>query len=109
MITKNSTCMTYTDEQLKRALAKLLPEQIFLVGEKLHWRATAEHCGRFALDTELLHICWAIEQTLSDSELDQYGEYLEASMDYMPKHLCFIRAPWQKRIPALAKIKGIEL
>lgn len=118
--------MTYTDNQLKQALAKMLPEQL----EWHEWEdpthpdnpVTATSCalcwdrGNPVLDTELLHICWLIEQTLTekqdvwflqklsqqryrDGESGTIGTLLDRS----------IHASWQQRTIALAKVKGIEI
>ena len=73
--------MNYTDTQLKQALAKMLPEHILCNTanfrsdpyhrEGLFWRIRYDKNNLFqeVLDTELLHLCWLVEETLG--ELDQ--------------------------------------
>lgn len=51
-------------------------------------------------DTELLHLCWLIEETLNNS---QYSAF------YCSLNGRHISSSWQQRTIALAKIKGIEL
>jgi hypothetical protein len=66
--------------------------------QKWHHVAGLEWCQ--VLDTELLHLCWLVEETLSSN---QFG-------DYSVNLLCDdIHATWQQRVIALAKVKGVEL
>ena len=84
--------MNYTDAQLKQALAKMLPET------EPYWRNI--------LDTELLHLCWLVEETLSADEKSQYLLYfwdLEQSR-WDDQH-----ATWQRRTVGLTKVKGVEI
>jgi len=96
--------MTYTDEQLKRALAKMLPE-------KCQWwadawrelrllRSTGQYCG--VLDTELLHLCWLVEEDFSNLEIDNYWNCLGSIWEAT-------HATWQQRTIALARVKGVEI
>jgi hypothetical protein len=101
--------MNYTDEQLKQALAKMLPEKIRWnitgwQGINLVWQAIYEPQGCWkndepVLDTELLHICWLVADTLSLNELYECDKILES----------LIWATWQQRVKALAKVKGIKI
>lgn len=108
--------MNYTDEQLKKCLAKML--------------SNGERVLAHSLDTELLHLCWLVEGSLSDD----CGEYEnETSERYAySKELMTLcgtwnhggwdwgqvcnadifkaaNATWQQRTIALAKVKGIEI
>ena len=121
---------TYTDEQLKQALAKMLPDKVgyhhgFI--KPLHWR-DKHFTG--ALDTELLHLCSLVEETLS-SYAGEHGEELSQKEDYSKElmkqcgtwkskdwnweDVCnadlfqAASAPWQARTIAAAKVKGVEI
>lgn len=124
----------YTDTQLKQALAKMLPETVECVeqmpmcrkelpGSELINGAWRHHSGQYilywkhdttdttneVLDTELLHLCWLVEEQLLETSTDgkwtwyideiKTGEYYGAS----------IHATWQQRTIALAKVKGVEI
>jgi hypothetical protein len=92
--------MNYTDIQLKQALAKMLPETL-QIGAPLHgcilyWDLS--HTSERVLDTELLYLCWLVEETLKYYELTPYYD------DEVSCH-----STWQQRTLALAKVKGIEI
>lgn len=102
-----------TDQQLKQALAKMLPD-------KLEWCTEYEHAlhwkdGVPVADTELLHICWLIEQTLSTNDARVYAFRMSGAehvIDHEVSRMMVFKAmnsPWQQRTIALAKVKGIEL
>ena len=93
--------MNYTDTQLKQALAKMLPECIYENGELYIFDADFAGLGghRKVLDTELLHLCWLVEKTLSLHERFKCDEILEN----------LIWVTWQQRVKALAKVKGINI
>ena len=125
----------YTDEQLKRALAKMLPEKLtmsecFLSGNCIVTTYGTEHLvynaspryNQEVLDTELLQLCWEVEEGISGDSEDENSckcEYNEAlifvfggiengeivSVNYWD----ILHATWQQRIPALAKVKGVEI
>lgn len=109
---------TYTDTQLKQALAKMLPEQVYY-DEKvlggLRWKA--EPYWRNVLTPELLHLCWLVEETLTESEQEDYVCSLETQAYpdgfpqpmYEPHWFIVVHATWQQRTIALAKVKGIEI
>lgn len=108
--------MTYTDEQLKRTLAKMLPETVRedygTEGDDFHleWKI-GRKCMR-VLDTELLHLCWLVERQLKAEHWRDYVEYLITTVDGGPpkENMFFIyTATWQQRTTALAKTKGIEI
>ena len=109
--------MTYTDAQLKQCLAKMLPERLAIrdsyINESnvrvttykpnLVW-SSGIYCSEVK-DTELLHICWLVEESLDEFV---YGNsYQSALCD-----VAFTRsrsATWQQRTIALAKVKGVEI
>ena len=96
--------MTYTDNQLKQALAKMLPDFI-AIGEEgdFFWHST-DRKYNLVLDTELLHICWLIEETLNTDEIHIHKLRLLTNGYWMSIH-----ASWQQRTIALAMVKGIEI
>ena len=77
-----------------------------MLPEKIYWNDTFQSWTWLnydnplpdapVLDTELLHLCWLVEETLSDIAMEEYGITLT------------VHATWQQRIIALAKVKGIE-
>jgi hypothetical protein len=113
---------TYTDNQLKQALAKMLPEQ-------LEWRewedpthpdnpVIATSCalcwdrGNPVLDTELLHICWLIEQSIPSSAFSTALMHViqdETCWPAVESRYATASASWQQRTIALAKVKGVEI
>ena len=93
------------DTQLKQALAKMLPEVLEMETQYsdmkfygLAWKNKQSHPA--VLDTELLHLCWLVEENIALK-----GEYRIYS-DLLGN---FISATWQQRVSALAKVKGIEV
>jgi len=105
--------MNYTDEQLKRALAKMLPDTLQLVpyGREdnliLCWNL--EGLSEPVRNTELLHLCWVVEETLNNAEYGDYFEYLATSAHAIYRDSALCHATWQQRVEALAKVKGIEI
>jgi hypothetical protein len=109
--------MNYIDSQLnKSALAMMLPEKLVMRhaivgnGNLLAYKGTHQA----VLDTELLHLCWLVEETLY-GDYEKYSQELVSEVkigdiavdrDYWspPYH-----ATWQQRVIALAKVKGIEI
>lgn len=92
--------MNYTDKQLKTALAMMLPELIFESGDLYIYDTDFGIGGhRQVFNTELLHLCWLAEKTLSLHERFECYEILEG----------LIWATWQQRVAALAKVKGIGI
>jgi len=102
--------MNYTDEQLKQALAKMLPRTVCYGSPQgsdgLHWRPLW-HVGsyRSVSDAELLHLCWLAEETLISDEWAQF----ENTVYWHSISTIYIHATWQERVTALAKVKGIEI
>jgi len=98
--------MNYTDNQLKAALAKMLPELLYIEYYKakfifIRWLTNKPNYGRKGipvLDTELLHLCWLVEEELPFlSECDYWDS------------ISVLRCTWQRRVVALAKVKGIKI
>ena len=91
----------YTEAQLKRTLAKMLPDRIdypFLFHKDTN---------RPVLDTELLHLCWMAEETLALDDNFNWQEYEDALDEqgaWKNTH-----STWQQRVVALAKVKGVEI
>ena len=124
--------MTYTDEQLKRTLAKMLPEKIAIhayntngteqgMVRDLMWLDDDGDFGIEVLDTELLHLCWLVEETLEPAQCSQYAEVLANKLEIVDdgwygdwsinwhEVATIAHATWQQRTTALAKTKGIEI
>lgn len=105
-----------TDNQLKQLLAKMLPEHIKFAATEDR-KAYLRWIGVYripVLDTELLHLCHLIEETLTgwdehcESQQNNYyfGElWREANKSFAG----IAHATWQQRTKALAKVKGIEI
>jgi len=110
--------MNYTDKHLKAALAKMLPDDLYITldGIELHWSNSSEKClrecrGWEVRDTELLHLCWLVAKTFNTEQCTEYAEILGRDEEYANIYYddFLIMAAWQKRVSALAKIKGIEI
>ena len=95
-----------TDTELKQALAKMLPD----VGDRrgaLRWLHGEQ---RRVLDTELLHLCWLVEETLTAEQSLDYGNQiisLSAGHETHDFYYGVAHATWQQRVEALMKIKGM--
>lgn len=112
-----------TDNELKQLLAKMLPEQIFWSDDSRLFYTPEEsqkvsqiQMDGFIIevkDTELLHICWLIEQTLTEKQLIPWLNMLsiEANTGKSTQTADMViecaRATWQQRTLALAKMKGL--
>jgi len=101
-----------TDTQLKQTLAKMLPEYCRWSENYLALIEIKEPHLR-VLDTELLHLCWLVEETFNDKEIDSYLFRLDDIVEQPPfrNRISAFRyhATWQQRVIALAKVKGIEI
>jgi len=89
--------MNYTDEQLKQVLAKMIPETCYMTqpdNKLLAWKD-----GHLVRDTELLHLCWLVEEGLEN----------KLNLNYYNLIVLDPHASWQQRVKALAKVKGIEI
>jgi len=97
--------MNYTHEQLKQALAKMLPDDLMIVNKLTHpiipmlyWKGkNIEWEGEPVLDTELLHLCVMVEDRLEPLSEEYYFERISK------------RFNWQQRVIKLAEVKGIEI
>ncbi len=88
-----------TDDELKQLLAKMLPIYIQQDGNAIVWKNDQE-----VQDSELLHVCWLIEQTLTANQKSEYVMYLR---DSTTCNWDMVTAPWQRRTMALAQVKGL--
>ena len=97
-----------TDQDLKLALAKMLPEKIFPRQHNRYNVSTGMHDPTgFNIewienhvpinDTEWLHVCWLVEETLSEFEGKAYWFAMNN-----------LHATWQQRAAALIKVKGTK-
>ena len=96
------------DAELKQLLAKMLPDDIGVdITGELYYRATPTLNS--VLNTELLHLCWTVEEGLTEEQWNDYGSYIDAQTHsiYCDRHR--IHASWQQRVTALAKVKGMTL
>lgn len=103
--------MNYTDTQLKQALAKMLPEKVEYNHGCLIWNKRDQH-DRIVdvLDTELLHLCWLVEESMSIGQRMQMRHHLTGERPLKRGYgekVC--HATWQQRVVALVKVKGIEI
>ena len=105
--------MTHTDTQLKQALAKMLPETLLWDNGSSPHNTDREpddawglcwDSGNPVLDTELLHLCWMVEETLNADQIHNCKLHLLVNGYWMSIH-----ATWQQRTIALAKVKGVEI
>lgn len=121
--------MNYTNDQLKQALAKMLLEELFFEDNNLWWKrrptvAFGVHGARMVIDTELLHLCWLVEESLIESEKFKYHNHLfdlvpcdenhgpcvpDGPDLLTPSGFSMLHASWQHRTIALAQVKGIEI
>lgn len=89
-----------SETELKLALAKMLPEKMkwkaYKSNDKQHdpsinWKWS--HSG--IRDTEWLHVCWLIEETLTTKE----------ALEYYDRQISSHHASWQQRAEAIIKVK----
>ena len=109
--------MNYTDEELKKTIAKMLPDVIsyrevtaYESGKivcLLQWGAEWDYeDGCTVRETEFLHLCWLVEKTLNEMESADYAELLRP---IAANYKLLYHASWQQRVVALAKTKGIKI
>ena len=107
-----------TNEQLKQALAKMLPDQISFRQFKddnaefgyLYWKDKNQHPLQSEVrDTELLNLCWMVEQTLTPDEWNKFKNTFENILSWCIFPINFMHSTWQQRVITLAKVKGIEI
>ena len=115
--------MNYTDNQLKQALAKMLPEIIgersynYILGRKTYmvWKAPESQQrsitqGRPVLDTELLHLCWLVEKDLNPEQKLDYIEMLGRGEDEESFYFTIaLASDWRWRVAALSRVKSIDI
>ncbi len=109
----------YIDTELKLLLAKMLPEELYIHeyntnGTKegivcdIEWKkGELEDC--IVEDTELLHVCWLVEEDMVKNESHLYAwqvNELLATEILSPMERIY-HASWQQRTLALAKVKGL--
>jgi len=101
--------MNYTDNQLKAALAKMLPDTLRLVPYErednliLCWNLDV--FSGPVRNTELLHLCWVVEENLCFFKFEDSEFLLPIAANYKKLY----HASWQQRVAALAKVKKIEI
>lgn len=84
----------------------MLPENVHMANhpDAEMWWMEDGHKMTKVLDTELLHLCWLVEETLIGNDKSVYNKILgESGCDF--RH----HATWQQRVIALAKVKGVEI
>jgi hypothetical protein len=104
--------MNYTDEQLKQALADMLPQSIYNGGELYIYDADFARLDgyRHVRDTELLHLCWLVEQDLKPEQKIDYIEILGRGEDEESFYPAIaLASDWRWRVAALAEVKEIEI
>ena len=106
--------MTYTDTQLKQALARLNSDIISSQENKdgtvtLFWLPDIGEDLDKVKDTELLHFCWLVEETVicNNDKYENYISALYAQNENVYHSDC--HATWQQRTIALCKVKGITI
>jgi hypothetical protein len=107
------------DTVLKQALAKMLPEKLEYKWNGLYHNLP--HTQEAVSDTELLHLCWLVEElfiqsqnvaghNMDDPDYGIWTRYLLTLKEVCqntygaPQH-----ATYEQRTIALAKVKGIEI
>lgn len=105
---------TPTDQQLKQALAKMLPERTAALDEygTLKWLSTPNgiYLTDQVLDTELLHLCWLVEETLTKRQCQDYTQgWFHVETPNIPPYDYVWHATWQQRTIALCKVKEVEI
>jgi hypothetical protein len=117
--------MSYTNEQLKRALALMLPRVVegFKVSmpdqtgtdgntvkgyeyDIYRWKDRGNWpCKPEVLESEWLYACWLVEISLSSAKFAEY--YGDLCGVYGPAQSA--KASWQTRATHLMKIKGLAI
>ena len=103
---------TATDIQLKHALAKMLPGKVYMNtngGQRYH-RLDGEPQPK-VLDTELLHLCWLVEETLTRMECTNYSDALLTQHPEIATKAdeFFWHFNWQQRTIALSRTLDIKI
>lgn len=60
-------------------------------------------------DTELLSLCWEVEETFTDAEIGRYYLLISQKTLNLKKAIMFnrIHASWQQRIQSAGEVRGI--
>lgn len=111
--------MNKSYNQIRCALAKMLPELLVFSSytpyggdgsykcQELIWLHKGQRAGP-VIESELLHVCWIIERTLSNADRATYHKRLEQLIGgVLADALC--HAEWWQRAIALAQIKGVTI
>lgn len=102
-----------TDTQLKQALAKMLPEKVIFIHDAkvyehdLMWRK--DEGNEPIHDTELLYLCWLVEETLKHFTAVYILHLHDACGVGEWSHWPCMHATWQQRVIALCNVKGVEI
>lgn len=101
------------EQQLKQALAKMLPPNLIVWYRNPQFpsQAALRYCnnGAEVLDTELLHLCWLVEEALTAEQWNDYVGYIMVDTHSIFTYEHLLHATWQQHTIALAKVKGIEI
>ncbi len=107
--------MTPTLEQMKLAVAKMLPDKISILfpqrEQKEFWW---NEYNRGVNHTDWLHICWLAEQTLTKRQLHHYTQLITLPIwplgwqSWMDTATLLI-IPLEKKIAALCRVKNPEM
>lgn len=114
----------HNDQSLKLALAKMLPDKIgqthgaskdetilvwFNNDVEYHGKEDEQILAQ-VLDTELLHLCWLVEQTLNNKQDSEFVSFLAADVsDGSWSTSKAAHASWQRRVATLAKVLEVEI
>ena len=110
--TQRTPKMTYTNTQLKQALARMLPDKCYTNSHGLLYHRRDGEYQDQVRNTELLHLCWLVGK---DVEAKRYSDYLmhaiqdEICTGAVEARYATANATWQQRVIALAKVKGVEI
>jgi hypothetical protein len=105
--------MTHTDTQLKQALAKMLPEKLEYKWNGLYHNLP--HTQEAVSNTELLHLCWLVEETLVNfrkyhDNLCQICEPARTTPMIPDEYVkMLLHATYKQRVIALVKTLNIEI
>ena len=105
-----------TEQKLKLALARMLPDKLTICFDatttlSFAWVVRENHNVQnlsIVRDTEWLHICWLVEQTFDEEQFCDFHTYLWDQADnYEQRCRGSVSASWQLRAQAICKVKGI--
>lgn len=116
--------MSDHEQKLQLALAKLIPEVISISEEsvtfpyrRFFWTDHVPRSDQRVTQNEWLHICWLIEQGMTDEEWMNYKPVLQDAAGSITKDLMgFVNhntkrtwsASWPQRAEAICKVKGVD-